>query len=128
MNIFRASFHAGGDESVLVDTPFGRISALSTSRKTFAGGDDCVVGIRPEDVEIEPDDTAAGNNLLTGTVTASNYVGEGFVHTVDVAGQQIRVKRHHKEDINLRDTIRLRFPPRQTVQRSAESFGVRGSS
>jgi ABC-type Fe3+/spermidine/putrescine transport system ATPase subunit len=115
MNIFRASFHARGDEDVYVDTPFGRLSAQSTSRKAFGGGDDCVVGIRPEDIEIVPNEAVEESNLVTGTVIASNYVGEGFVHTVEAAGQHIRVKRHHSEAFNRGDTIRLRFPTQQTV-------------
>lgn len=125
MNIFRANFHARGDEDVYVDTPFGRLSARSTSRKAFGGGDECVVGIRPEDIEIEPDPSAGGNNLITGTIIASNYVGEGFVHTVEAVGEHIRIKRHHKEEFNQGDKIRLRFPSQQTVVVSpAENLDV----
>lgn len=115
MNIYNASFHARGDGDVYADTPFGRLSAQSTSRKAFAGGDDCIVGIRPEDVQIESSPSAEESNLVTGTVISSNFVGEGFVHTVEAAGQQIRIKRHHQEEINQGDTVRLRFPPQQTV-------------
>jgi len=115
MNIFRASFNAGGDGDVSVDTPFGRLAAQSTSLKAFGKGDDCVVGIRPEDIEIKTDHPAEDSNLITGVITASNFVGEGFVHTVEAAGQKIRVKLHHKENVNRGDTVQLRFPPRQTV-------------
>ncbi len=115
MNIFKASFHANGSGGVLVDTAFGRLSARSASRTTFGAGDDCVLGIRPEDIEIKGESGADEKNVLTGTVVSSDYVGEGFVHTVEAAGQPIRIKRHHNEAISKGDKIRFRFPPDQTV-------------
>ena len=68
MNIFRASFHSGGADVVHVDTPFGRLAARSTSLKAFATGDDCVVGIRPEDIEIEADEMLKARDRLNQTI------------------------------------------------------------
>ena len=74
-----------------------------------------MLGIRPEDVEIDDSAKTEGPNLLEGTVISSDYVGEGFVHTVKASGEPIRIKCHHKDTIKKGDTVRLRFPPTQTV-------------
>jgi len=115
MNIYQGRVHACDASEIVVDTHFGRLSAKRTSRTTFDVGDKCVIGIRPEDIEING--TAAGDtaNHLSGTVIRSDFVGEGFVHTVGIAGKEVRVKRHHNESINPGDTIGLYLPPSQTV-------------
>jgi len=115
MNIFSSRFQSGNSDGVTVETSFGALVGQSTSSRTFAAGDNCMLGIRPEDVEIDGSAAIDGPNLLEGTVISSDYVGEGFVHTVAVAGESIRIKRHHKEAISTGDTVRLRFPPSQTV-------------
>ena len=48
-------------------------------------------------------------------MASSSYVGEGYVHTVESCGQPVRVRRHHREAINRGDSIRLHFPPAETV-------------
>ena len=115
MNIFPAVYRGGNGGTARVETAFGHIDAKRTSRDGFAAGATCMVGIRPEDIEIGnaiPPDSA---NLVTGTVAASSYVGEGYVHTVESCGQPVRVRRHHREAINRGDSIRLHFPPAETV-------------
>jgi len=74
-----------------------------------------MLGVRPEDVEIVGLTKADGPNFFEGIIIASDYVGEGFVHTIKVRDESIRVKCHHKDEIKKGDTVRLRFPPRQTV-------------
>ena len=37
------------------------------------------------------------------------------MHTVEAAGQSIRIKCHHKDAISKGDKLQLRFPPSQTV-------------
>jgi iron(III) transport system ATP-binding protein len=115
MNIYSARFQSSNGGDVTVETPFGALVAQSTSRTEFAAGDSCMLGIRPEDIEIDSAVDGDGRNSLEGTVVASDYVGEGFVHTVEAAGEPVRLKCHHKNAINQGDTIRLRFPPNQTV-------------
>jgi ABC-type Fe3+/spermidine/putrescine transport system ATPase subunit len=115
MNIFSSRFQSGNGDGVTVETSFGALVGQSTSSRTFAAGDNCMLGIRPEDVEIDGSAATDGPNLLNGTVISSDYVGEGFIHTVAASGESIRIKRHHKEAISKGDTVRLRFPPSQTV-------------
>ena len=74
-----------------------------------------MLGIRPEDIEINGKADTEAANVLRGSVVASDYVGEGFVHTVEAAGQPIRIKCHHKDAISKGDNVQLRFPPGQTV-------------
>ena len=115
MNIFPAQFNANNGALVTVGTPFGTLRAQSTSRASFAVGENCVFGIRPEDIEISDVVADETSNTLQGTVIASNYVGEGFVYTVEVAGEPIRVKCHHLNSIKQGDHVHLRFPPNLTV-------------
>jgi iron(III) transport system ATP-binding protein len=115
MNMFTARFQSANSGDVTAETPFGVLIAQSTSHKSFAAGDSCMLGIRPEDVEIDDSPNTEGPNLLEGAVIASDYVGEGFVHTVKARGESIRIKCHHKHTIKIGDTVRLRFPSNQTV-------------
>jgi len=115
MNIFPAVYRGGDGGTARVETAFGQLDAQLTSREGFAAGATCMLGIRPEDIEIDGDIPAEAANLVTGTVASSSYVGEGYVHTVESCGQPVRVRRHHREAINRGDSIRLHFPPAETV-------------
>ena len=115
VNIYSARFQSANGGDVTVETPFGALVAKSTSHRNFAAGDECMLGIRPEDVEIDESAETGGPNLLEGMVISSDYVGEGFVHTVKASGEPIRIKCHHKDAIKKGDNVRLRFPPGQTV-------------
>ncbi len=115
MNIYGASFHSRVGAEALVDTPFGRFRARMTARGNFNSGDECAVGIRPEDIQVDGEMPPDGENLVSGNCVAANYVGEGFIHTLKASGQEIRVKRHHDERIELGSTRQLRFPPEHTV-------------
>ena len=115
MNIFPAVYQGGNGDTARVETAFGQLDAQLTSREGFAAGATCMLGIRPEDIEIDGDIPAEAANLVTGTVASSSYVGEGYVHTVESCGQPVRVRRHHREAINRGDSIRLHFPPAETV-------------
>ena len=115
MNIFPAVYRGGNGEMARVETAFGQLDAQRTSREGFADGATCMLGIRPEDIEIDGDIPAEAANRVTGTVASSSYVGEGYVHTVESCGQPVRVRRHHREAINRGDSIRLHFPPAETV-------------
>jgi ABC-type Fe3+/spermidine/putrescine transport system ATPase subunit len=119
MNIYGGSFHSRDGAEALVDTPFGRFRARVTAKENFTAGDRCAVGIRPEDIQINAEVPPDGGNLVSGNCVASNYVGEGFVHTIEATGEatgeKIRVKRHHNERIDHGATQQLRFPPEHTV-------------
>ena len=115
MNIFPAVYRGGNGGAVHVETAFGRLDAQLTSRDGFSNGATCMVGIRPEDIEIGSGIPGDSANLVTGTVASSSYVGEGYVHTVESCGQPVRVRRHHREAISRGDSIRLHFPPAETV-------------
>ena len=115
MNIFPAVYRGGNGGTARVETAFGQLDAQLTSRGGFAAGANCMLGIRPEDIEIGGDIPGDAGNLVTGTVAASSYVGEGYVHTVESCGQPVRVRRHHREAISRGDSIRLHFPPAEAV-------------
>ncbi len=115
MNIVSAQFQADNGDHVTVKTPFGTLHAHSTSRSRFAVGENCILGVRPEDIEINDIEADDNSNILQGTVISSDYVGEGFVHTVEAAGEPIRVKCHHMNSVKKGDSVRLRFPPNHTV-------------
>ena len=115
MNIYSGRFHGRDGADALVDTPFGRLRARLTAKESFNPGDNCAVGIRAEDIQINGEVPPDGGNLLSGNCVASNYVGEGFVHTIRTAGEDVRIKRHHNKKIGLGETQQLRFPPEHTV-------------
>jgi len=115
MNIYYGTFHARDGDDALVDTPFGRLRARVTAKENFRSGDDCAVGIRAEDIQMNSDIPDDSGNIISGNCIASNYVGEGFVYTLEVAGQEIRVKRHHNETVGMGEEHRLRFPPEHAV-------------
>ena len=115
MNVFPATVRAMDGDAAAADTPFGLLSARPTGRDAFRAGDTCVLGIRPEDVGIGGDAAPEAANRFSGTVIASDYVGESFVHTVEAAGRHVRVRRHHSETIGQGETVELHFPPALTV-------------
>lgn len=115
MNIYEGTFHSQDGTEALVDTALGRLRARVTATQGFKPGDDCAVGIRPEDIRINADAPSDGTNLISGSCTSSNYVGEGFVHNVEVAGHDIRFKRHHNETIGIGETQKLYLPPEHTI-------------
>ena len=115
MNVFPATVRAIDGDAAVADTPFGPLSARSTGANAFRAGDACVLGIRPEDIGIGGGAAPDPANRFSGTVIASDYVGESFVHTVEAAGRHVRVRRHHSETIGRGAPVELRFPPELTV-------------
>lgn len=115
MNIFNATFQSKDDQNVLVDSPFGKISGHLGSQTPFKTGDRCVIGIRPEDIEIAVAENTNSTNQILATVVSSSFVGEGFVYTIEALDQRIRIKRHHNEVINPGEKITILFPPNQTI-------------
>ena len=115
MNIFSAIFQSKDAQTVLVDTPFGKISGHLASHTSFKTGDRCVIGIRPEDIEISVAENTNSTNQISATVVSSSFVGEGFVYTIEAFDQRIRIKRHHNEVINPGEKITILFPPNQTI-------------
>jgi len=115
MNIFSAKFKGSNGRHVEVGTPFGDLQAHATSGAGFVVGDSCILGVRPEDIQINSVESKESNNVIKGIVVASDYVGEGFVHTVEACKESIRVKCHHKFFVKKGDNVSLCFPPDHTV-------------
>ena len=78
MNIYEGTFHAQDGADALVDTPFGRLRARVTAKERFNPGDDCAVGIRPEDIQMNGAVPADGGNEVFGNCTAVELCRRGF--------------------------------------------------
>ncbi len=115
MNVWPAIYRGATSGLARVDTPFGPLQAQLTGSNGFDPGDACMVGIRPEDIDISDGSTETADNVIPGTVSASRFVGEGFVHTVMSGDRFVRVKRHQRQAIGHGKGVRLHFPPERTV-------------
>ena len=115
MNIWPAVYRGSDEGLAHLETPFGPLQSQLNGSNEFEPGAKCMVGIRPEDIETGNGPAQAETNIVAGTVSASSFVGEGYVYTIMAAGHPIRIRRHHREAINQGNEIRLRFPPAQTV-------------
>ena len=112
---FPGGLPRGNGGTARVETPFGHLEAQLTSRDGFAAGRELHVGDPPGGHQDRRRHSGGRRHLVTGTVASSSYVGEGYVHTVESCGQPVRIRRHHREAIHRGDSIRLHFPPAETV-------------
>jgi iron(III) transport system ATP-binding protein len=78
-------------ESYVVDTPYGRLAAVSAA--SFAPGAAVVVAARPEQIDIHGGaQNGAGPNAWRGTVGNRAFMGEAVDHIVSVGDRDIRVR------------------------------------
>ena len=55
-------------------------------------GDDCVVSIRPEQIQVLPDTTSSGPNMFAGTVVNRLFTGECMDYQVQLGTETIRCR------------------------------------
>jgi iron(III) transport system ATP-binding protein len=86
--------------SSLAETPIGRLGIRECARP---GGEEVLVGFRPEALTIVDDHRAADSNVLQATLRTSTFLGDQFIYWVDVQdqslvgkGRTIPVQRHGK--------------------------------
>jgi iron(III) transport system ATP-binding protein len=73
-------------------------------------GNDVVVVVRPEDVQVHPADTGA-ENIVTGEVMAAMFMGDSKEVKIKLADSTLRLKLHPAIEIEEGSSIRLALPP-----------------
>jgi iron(III) transport system ATP-binding protein len=74
-------------------------SLRSASSVPLAAGARVTVVVRPEHVELEPEAPGARNSHWPGTVAAAAFLGDAVDYVVEVAGLELRARRHASKPI-----------------------------
>ena len=94
-----------------VETGIGRLKTEHADRPGLSGA----LGIRPEDLELNPAPTGADNEFA-GEMVSRTFLGDQFVHEVRVAGTLLQIKTMDKTPVSDRVYVtlpkeRLKFFP-----------------
>jgi iron(III) transport system ATP-binding protein len=116
MNVFYGAVTEVNGEELLVSSGAGTLRA-HTSGSRMAVGDKCAIGVRPEDLTIS---TGAGSgvgdeDVYTGRLQNSQFVGEAYVHDIVVGTEVLRVKMHHREGFNVGENVNISIPLACTI-------------
>jgi iron(III) transport system ATP-binding protein len=103
------------------------IGAVSTASGTLhcvlpAGavtGDNVIVVIRPEDINIVAESEHAGDNVLRGTIEALIFMGDALECQLSVGAQRLRTKLHPASPLRQGETVSLQLPPQSCRALSA---------
>ena len=95
-----------------VRTTLGSLKTLRALQPGLAG----TLGIRPEDLEVNPVPTR-GENEFEGELVSRTFLGDQFVHEIRVAGILLQIKTMSKAPVNDRVYVtlpkdRIKFFPR----------------
>jgi len=86
MNFFKAKVESVSSGTAMVDAgPMGRIST-QTGELSFNAGDNALVAIRPEKLNLNAEKRDDGQNAVEGTVDAAAYLGDRNHYYVRVNG------------------------------------------
>ncbi len=79
-------------------------------------GDQCIVSVRPEQIEIVHQDTVAGGpNWLAGTVGTRLFTGESMDYQVEVGNQTIRCRTSAAQRLSTGKPVQLVLPPEHCI-------------
>lgn len=99
---------------VLVQTPVGTLRCRSAADLTESA--EVTIAIRPEAVRISPEaPVEVGQNLLKGTVTMFQFLGECIDYRVEAGGETIRVRTDPKATFRRGDSAFLSVLPEDCV-------------
>ena len=91
-----------------IDTPIGAVACRVTSGTR--AGDAITVAVRPENVSIASEGTAASGNQYPGTVEVVVYVGNMLDCLVSVQSERIRLQLHPSSSLARGASVRLHLP------------------
>lgn len=115
MNLLHGRVRKISGEVAEVDTRFGLLSTLAPPSGALSAGMECFVGVRPEDLTVVENGSAETRNIVSGTVTAAQFVGEALVYTIEAGDEELRIKQHQRRNIAVGDPIRVEMPLEQTI-------------
>jgi iron(III) transport system ATP-binding protein len=82
-------------------------------------GDNVIVVIRPEDINIVADSAHAGDNVLRGKIEALIFMGDALECQLSVGEQKLRTKLHPASALRQGETVWLQLPPQSCRALSA---------
>jgi iron(III) transport system ATP-binding protein len=82
-------------------------------------GDNVIVVIRPEDINIVADSVHAGDNVLRGKIEALIFMGDALECQLSVGAQKLRTKLHPASALRQGETVSLQLPPQSCRALSA---------
>ena len=101
--------HAGAAEVGEVTTASGKLRCAIPGDITV--GENVIVVIRPEDVNIVPSAGEAAGNVLQGKVDAMIFMGDAVECQLSVGAQRLRTKLHPSFPVRQGQTVFLQLPP-----------------
>lgn len=111
MNLLEGRLVAREHDHVVVETEIGALRAVARPVIALAPGARCLVGIRPEDVELRLGPHDPGENECAGVITAVRFVGDGLVYTCRVGSDELKIKWHRRTELTPGTQVRVAFPP-----------------
>lgn len=101
------------DGSLMVGTRAGVLTCLPS--RDQPDGQEVLVSIRPEYVQIGASRADSGTNVLKGTVKAAVFLGEYADCLVEVAGHELHVRAHPSLRLEPGQRVYLTLPMEQCV-------------
>jgi len=91
---------AGSTDMAVVETTWGTAQRLRCrASMPLPVGSEAVLAIRPEDIHLSTDVPSHAENVLTGHIRDTIYLGNLLDCRVDVDGQELRVQLRHDEEL-----------------------------
>lgn len=113
-NFVRGKLVAVQGEYALLDVQGLRLTMPLQSAISSTLGQEWLLFIRPNDIDLLPADTAAGENTFDAMVTKLTYLGDKIDYRVSVNGTfELRVQTDGKVRFAIGDKVRVRLPMSQ---------------
>jgi iron(III) transport system ATP-binding protein len=81
----------------------------------LGNGDDCVVSIRPEQIQVMADTTATGPNMFPGTVVTRLFTGECMDYQIRLGNDTVRCRTPAIQRYSTGKPITLSLPPEHCI-------------
>jgi iron(III) transport system ATP-binding protein len=88
-------------------------------------GDDCVVSIRPEQIQVMPDTTPTGPNMFSGTVITRLFTGDCMDYQVNIGNDTLRCRTPASQRFSTGKPITLSLPSEHCIALRRTTIGER---
>lgn len=92
-----------------VETASGRLRCVLP--EGISSGEKIVIVVRPEDIQLLDESSAAEGNVLRGKVEAVIFMGDALECQIAVGNQRLRTKLHPSSGVQQGQTAALQLPP-----------------
>ena len=111
MNLIEGEVLAVNGATARVRTALGDLHGMLPPGVEFRPSDSCLLGIRPEDVELKPNTGTLGDNQVEGLVSDVRFLGEGFAYECRVQATTLRAKAHRSQLLQRGASVRISLDP-----------------